>query len=389
MLSLFWVLSFFFPILLHAQTDAESLKTEIQKLRQEVEELKKFEEESVLQSAENETVARSFIADNLTLGGFFESSVTEIDGPDTRTQVAASMHALGINLSAGFQEQLKFVSQFLTTLTFPLQNVENDPRAVALGQPSQRTFKTFSLAGTVAQGYVEYAPSDHFKIQGGLGYVPFGIAFQQRELVLFIRRGGPQLIRTQALGSPLWTGIHFNGSFFLEKSRLGYHFYTFTPLENPEILGLGARAWWGGRGDGLTLGVSTQVGKRNGETFKVIGADLNLKSPHFGLWAEAATNLLTTENPWTAYIEPSFGIFRESFLVFGFLDYASSPLASVGVLSVPYRRIEYGGGINWLPSSYTRFRLALYFFDYLGDTATILGQNRDFMATDVSAGIAF
>ena len=91
----------------------------------------------------------------------------------------------------------------------PLQNEHNDPRAASLHLPSRREFGPYAYGSILTQGYLEYDLTDSVHAQTGMGYVPFGVAFQQREPVLFIRRGGPQVLRMTNLVSPLWSGVRF------------------------------------------------------------------------------------------------------------------------------------------------------------------------------------
>ncbi|HUP58086.1 MAG TPA: hypothetical protein VM598_11580 [Bdellovibrionota bacterium] len=364
----------------------DQLEKQIEELRLQIEELSVSHEES-------RNSAHSFLDDQLTIGGFYEGAVTAIGGPDTPTVASASTHTLGVNLSARFSDRFRFDAQYLLALNFSLLNFENDPNLAASGLPAQRRWGGISTSAVPAQAYVEYVFSDGFRLQGGLGYVPFGVAFQERELVLFIRRGGPQLIRTQSLLSPLWTGINIQGFFPMERARWGYGIYTVTPFEDPNMIGVGGRLWASIPSDRLVLGASTQVGKRFGDTYKALGADFKISFPPFGVTAEYARTILRGEDPWAVYVEPAVSLLGEELLLFTFADFANSPLAraTLGATQVaePYERIELGGGLNWLPTTFTRFRLALYVLNYVGENAVISGQDRDFVAVDLSAGVAF
>jgi hypothetical protein len=375
----------------HAVENAD-LQKQIDALSREIKELKSNRDDTAFDDSEGQSV-RSFLSDNLTFGGFFETAVTSISGPDTRGQVSAASHTLGLNLAATFDEHFRFVSQVLTSLSFPLVNAENDPRAAAVGLPAQRTFTGFSALSLPAQGYLEYAWSDAFRAQFGLGYVPFGIALQQRELVLFVRRAGPQILRTPQFVSPLWTGMHLSGSFFTGSGRMGYNVYSVTPIEEPDTVGMGARAWWNPASESLVFGLSSQSANQGGDTYHALGADTELRLGPVRLLSEAVIRLQEGENPWSAYVEPSFPIYRDLVLLYTFADFANSVNSRTGVANSsfpnPYRRLEYGGGFNWLPLPAARVRLGVFLFNYLGDTAVINGQDRDLVAFDLSAGVAF
>jgi hypothetical protein len=94
-------------------------------------------------------------------------------------------------------------------------------------------------------------------------------------------------------------------------------------------------------------------------------------------------------DPWTAYLEPALKLKDGEFLVFGFADYLRNALNKTVALPDPYTNFEYGGGLNWLPTSNTRFRATVGIENYLNKGSTIQGQNRDFWYFDLSAGVAF
>jgi hypothetical protein len=125
----------------------------------------------------------------------------------------------------------------------------------------------------------------------------------------------------------------------------------------------------------------------------VVGADLRFKLPRMILTSEHVRHFSKSANSWTGYIEPSFYIYREELLLYTFVDYADAETNLTGsgktAISDPYKKYEYGAGLNWLPTSYTRFRLGFSINDYVGNTARIQGQSRNYIALDTSAGIAF
>jgi hypothetical protein len=77
-------------------------------------------------------------------------------------------------------------------------------------------------------------------------------------------------------------------------------------------------------------------------------------------------------------------------LLFVFTDYSEDRLNKLSASALdPVTRWENGIGVNWLPTSNTRFRMTASREDYRGSGSTIQGQNRDFWYLDLSAGIAF
>jgi hypothetical protein len=265
----------------------------------------------------------------------------------------------------------------------PLNNQHNDPRTT----PSQREFGDFFFGAVLSQGYLEFAKNSNARIQTGLGYVPFGYYPQQRELVLFVRRGGPQLLRTNDLFSPLWSGVHISGN--LNNTRTGYHAYTTAPLDNTNIMGLGGRLWAVSPEDTISAGLSTQVIKYEGHTSEIFGSDVRLTWDRWIITSEYAIHMAEGQDPWTAYVEPTFRI-NEEYLIYTFADYAQSARNETSrLIDDPYNKWEYGGGINWLPTSFTRLRAGVTFNDYVGSREVIRGQERDYISFDFSAGVAF
>lgn len=353
-------------------------------LTKRIEQLEKQQEELILSQGPTENRVNSFLKDSLTLGGFFESAFTTIGGPDTRFQSMYTGSTMGLNLSAEFSEKLRFVNQTLTILSYPLQNPHNN----AALTPRTREFGDPVFAATVTIGYLEMPVSERLILQTGVGYVPFGYAAQQRELVLFIRRGGPQVLRTSNLIQPLWGGVHLAGSF--RPTNGGFNLYTMNPLDSSNTAGIGGRLWINSPEDELRFGVSTQIMKFAGHTSEILGGDFRYDSGRFLVTSEYVTHMTGEgRNPWTAYVEPALKLFDEEVLLFVFTDYSDDPLVEIGTTFDPMIRWENGFGINWLPTSSTRFRASFAREDYLGSKSTLAGKNRDWWYIDLSAGVAF
>lgn len=363
----------------------------LDELLRRIDQLEKNQESLLLNQVEPRPSVNSFLKDNLTLGGFFEPAYTIISGPDTALQAANNSNILGINFASDYKNRSRFVSQFLVGVVTPLQNIHNNPRFESDNRPGEREFGSQIYGALLSQGYLEYSHKRMVNLQGGVGYVPFGFASQQREFVLFVRRGGPQILRTDNLQSPQWSGVHLHGSSNENAYSWGYHLYTFTPETYRQAPGVGGRLWWQSKDESLLAGLSTQVGKSHDETYEVIGLDVSVELNQFVLRTEFVQRVSKFENPWSLYIEPGYYILEEEVLLYVFGDYLSSPNNEEGVNNGndPYRKWEYGGGINWLPTSYTRIRLGLTYNDYTGKTAIIDGKNRDYWSYDISLGVAF
>lgn len=367
---------------------------QLDQLAKRIEELEKQQQELLYQSAtDSQSGMNSFLKDKLTFGGFFEPAYTIISGPDTDTQATNSVNLLGINLAAEYGPRLRFVSQFVTALGFNLANEHNHPNPAG-GQPEKREYTSPVFATLLTQGYLEYTFNSRYHLQGGLGYVPFGYSFQQREPVLFIRRGGPQVLRTRNIVNPLWSGLNLQARFPQKNSTWGYSLYTFSPIEHPKHPGIGARGYWASADDKVTAGLSTQVGKLGAKNFETVGTDLRLNLSPFLITAEYAYGFFEGDDPWSFYLEPAMYMMNEELLFYVFGDFTDnkenrSGGSAPGSFSDPYRKWEYGFGMNWLPTAFTRIRLGITFHDYIGKNAVIEKQNRDYTSIDISAGVAF
>lgn len=205
------------------------------------------------------------------------------------------------------------------------------------------------------------------------------------------------MLRTNPLVTTLWSGINLQGEYALPPSsgKWGYNLYSFSPESNPEHPGAGGRVWWSQKNESLKVGLSTQVSKLGPLTAEVLGGDLEIRAKPFAVISEYAHGYThSSVDPWSIYVEPSLMIYQEVVRLYLFADYADSPYNKTGsevagAFLDPYKQWEYGTGVNWLPTSYVRLRLGLTYHDYVGGTAVINGQNRNYYGIDVSAGVTF
>ncbi len=362
----------------------------LEDLQKRIEQLENQQADLVLNSSEPKTVVNAFLNDNLTLGGFLEPSYTYLSGPNTKTQSLNASNILGLNLSAEYGPRYRFVSQILTGLVINIENPHNNPDA-APNLPGTREYRNYFFGTVLTQGYLEYSHSRMFNFQGGLGYAPFGYAPQQRELVLFIRRGGPQLLRSGDLLAPIWQGFHLFGSKNMNRNEVGYNVYTFASPKKLRSSGLGSRLWISTPNEKIEGGISAQIGKNDKDTFETVGTDIKIESFPYILKSEFAQYISSDPDSWTFYIEPSVYISGEELLLYVFGDYVNNRRNEVTTTSKgdPYKKWEYGTGLNWLPTSYTRLRFGVTFHDYVGKRAISGRINRDYLSVDISAGVAF
>lgn len=383
----------FLPLLLIAEAPAapapRPADPAVLALEKRVAELESALEESRADASFTDRGVRSFLDTRLNLGGFMESALTGIFQENRSPQAASSNTVLGINLGAVFSERLRFSSQLISGISLPIANPHDDSRASAVGVQAQRGFGAYNVTTLVTQAYGEWEGSDGFRVQGGVGYVPYGVTFQQLELVLFVRRGGPQLLRSNnELVHPLWQGLHVRGSFAGPSFRWGYNAYTFSPVANTQKLGVGNRLWLELNRGQLLLGLSHQTASRGTHTYSTVGPDIRARLGRLTVTGEFAKGYGTGPQPWSFHLEPDVDVYGQSILLYVFGDYLESKMNKTGALADPYKKWEYGAGVNWLPTSFTRIRLGYAYNDYVGSYAANAG-GRDYHAFDASAGVAF
>jgi hypothetical protein len=95
------------------------------------------------------------------------------------------------------------------------------------------------------------------------------------------------------------------------------------------------------------------------------------------------------KSPTSYYVEPYLTFAQNTWLIYLAADYLDNPGYKQGAVADPFEKWVLGGGVNWLPVTYTRFRLSYLYHDYIGDTRTIAGQGRDYHAVDASAAVTF
>lgn len=378
-----------FFLLVLSCTAFAATQSESEDLKRRIEILEKQQEELLLSSQEPKSSVGSFINDNLTLGGFYDGGLNFITGPDTDTQATNNSNNLGIILSADFGNRFHFHSQFSNLLEVPLVNEHNDPN----GQPDKREYNRYNSLAVVSQSYIQYFVNRKFIVQGGMGFAPFGYALQLRQPTSFVRALGPQIVRNRELVSRLWSGVHIHGSDDIHGKTFGYNVYTHTHTNYAKYIGLGGRVWAAGFDEKLTAGISSQIFRNQFEMIELVGTDLRLNFHPYQLRTEFAQYIARHADTWTAYVEPGYFIYEEDVLLYVFGDYyfgANHETVS-GALRQPdpYQKWEYGFGVNWLPISYLRLRAGITFGDYVGHRAIKQGQNRDFTALNLSAGVEF
>src|SRR3989344_1845088 len=384
-----WIL-FFILILITTLSEAQRLSKKSTEER--IQELENRIQELYSRQVEGSGRVTTFLNNNFSLGGFYDGAITSVSGPDTETQFSASSNIFGLNFSTDFSDSLDFVAQFITGLSYPLVNAHNNPSLT----PSSRQYLGFGIGSLITQAYLEYENSPAFRIQTGLGYIPFGKSMQQREFVLFRRRGGPQLANPTgstaiALAFPLWMGLHASGSIDQKKFRWGYNAYTFSPQSNPKTLGMGTRLWMRPI-EGLFLGTSLQSGQNSNSTYWTYGFDVDYSIRQFGITAEYARNLDSTDDstPESYYVEPYYTFTGGSWVIYGVIDYLSQPNLVEGAgIDNGFHKWQFGGGINWLPFSATRLRLGFLSHDYISESATLITQDRDYLSWDLSCSVTF
>lgn len=248
----------------------------------------------------------------------------------------------------------------------------------------------------VAQGYLEHYFSDYFIVQSGLGYIPFGVTYQQRESELFRLRTGSQMIAyedgdTVGISTPLWMGLQIYG-LIPANEHLGYNLYTFTPVSKQNTLGVGGRLWYKVI-EKAKVGTSVQSGQQNKGNYFSHGFDLDIHYDQYGFISEYgygnfSESYLDSE---FYYFEPYVKFTKDEWLFFLNAEFVNTPERTDVTTRIPdpVKSWQYGGGFNWLPIPNARLRLTYLFHDYLAETDTLKGQERDYHTIDFSTAVAF
>lgn len=378
----------------YAQTKKESLsKEEAQLIEERIQELEE-KQKSIQEWYSNYYLLgrgrmSPFLGERINFGGFYESVVGHIEGPDTKAQTAAYSHQLGINISAQLAEPLKLVAQYIVNLSIPLVNPHNNPLLV----PVERSFSNLSYGAILREGYVELKYSEAFSVQTGLGPIPFGYALQVHDPFYFYTKGGPQITGhndTANISSFYWMGVQLVGKLTENKNSFGYSVYTFSPPILPNSLGVGGRLWWS-LDEALAVGVSAQTGEQQDQSFFTHGIDISFKQQYYGATAEYAIlqNTKGVEDIETYYLEPYVKVDEGRWIYYLRGDYLSYPGKRSGAVSDPIKKWQYSGGVNWLPIKNVRFRLGYAQHDYLDETDLIAGRQRDYHQYEFSVVTLF
>lgn len=339
---------------------------------------------------------QSYLAESLYLGGFFENSITSIWGPDTPSQVVADSHRLGLNISADLHPRFRLVTQTSFGFSYAFRNEHNNPNHGSSIIPLQRAFDDVTFGSLLSQAFGEYDLGSKLKIQMGMGFTPFGRAYQVRDPVLFLKRRGPQIIRTSGvnrvvIADPFWKGFNILGSFD-DKQQYQYNLYTTSPLDHSGKLGGGARFSWNPNSH-LTMGASTQNGHQMDKSFLSYGGDISWTGKCFGIYAEWARLESDFGDNESYYAQVFVKTFEQSLVFFIDSDYLKNSLGqtTVGSAAVndPYIKREHTVGVNYYFYPNIKVRLDLIFHDYIGDRAVVSGQNRDYYSGSLSSGISF
>lgn len=391
-----FLLTILAPFASYGANGSESQVTadEVRVLKKKVELLEKSLSSLVVKSYDSNGRVQSFLAESLSLGGYFENSIQSIWGENTSTQTVADAHRMGINVAADLGKRFRFVGQYSAGFNYPLRNEHNNPASGSQILPPQRTYQEVTFGSLLSQGYGEYAFNENWMIQMGMGYTPFGYAFQLREPVLFIRRGGPQLIRTQGIANiiiadPFWKGLHVKGRVL---EQVGINLYTTTSLGHDGKMGGGARLFWE-LDDGMILGASTQTGRQSGVQYWSYGFDAVFDFRYGGFKFEIANNKSSLGEPVSYYFQPYIRLLQRKLTLHLDFDYLKNELGltTLGSSSVadPYIKWEYGIGFNYQFLPNVKIRMGYILHDYTGVRSLVNTQNRDYQSLNISSGISF
>lgn len=360
-----------------------TLAAEPKNLSKRLDDLERKINEIDARDSESGGTVGTFLAEHISLGGFFEHAIIFNESTAAAYQVSASSNILGINLGVKLNDKFRFVTQELVVLSFPL---------LFEADVTRRTFSnTPTLAALVAHAYGEYTANEKFRLQMGLGWVPFGIMTANREFPLYLRRSGPQ-IASGGLTMPfaIWQGIHILGDFDTNAGRIGYNLYSTTPTTDATMVGGGSRVWWSAPNDKIKIGTSAQILDWGTDTVFNVGADLDIKYKSFGVRTEYARSFTAGTDIWTAYVQPYLELDEGKWVIHADADYANRPLqANDAATFLPFEKWEMGGGVNYLPWKFLRARLLFLYHDYRGVSATTAGLTNDYYTIEYSTAIEF
>lgn len=362
------------------------MQDEIKLLREQVAEIQ-------TQQARMSQSTQTLLARSLSLGGFFENSATELWGAATPTQFIADHHRLGINLNAELNDNFRLVTQVAYGFTYSLQNEHNNTAHSSSSIPLQREYGSLSSGVLLSQAYAEYSTSNRFRIMSGMGYSPFGYAFQVREPILFMKRRGPQLLRTNGvlgvvIADPFWEGVNF---LYSPSSCWNFNLYSNTGLDHSGRMGGGLRIEY--TENQLAVGVSGQASGQDDGYYRSVGAHFKFESRRVGFLGEWAKNFTNVGSPDSFYLQPYLYFYERRWTIFAMADYLRNPLGvtNIGTSSVndPYIKWEYSLGFVYRVIEPLRLRWEITRHDYVGETAFVNGDDRDYFSTTISTGVSF
>lgn len=339
---------------------------------------------------------QTYLAESLYLGGFFENSITSVWGPDTPSQLVADSHRLGLNIAADLHSRFRLVTQTSFGFSYAFRNEHNNPNHGSTLIPLQRGFEDVTFGSLLSQAFGEYDWSSKLKIQMGMGFTPFGRAYQVRDPVLFLKRRGPQIIRTSGvnrvvIADPFWKGFNIVGALDDQQHYL-FNFYTTSPLDHSGKLGGGGRFSWNPESH-VTIGASSQTGHQMEESYLSYGADVSWTGERWGLYAEWARLESDVGDNESYYAQVFLKTFEQSLVFFVDTDYLKNSLGqtTVGSAAVndPYIKWEHTIGVNYYFYPNIKVRFDLIYHDYVGNRSVLSGQNRDYYSGSLSSGISF
>lgn len=379
-----------------AQNKVDNNQIEIQKLNDQLKLIENTLVEMTSKTFARQGSTQAYLSESINFGGFFENSITSMWGTNTPSQTVADSTRLGLMLAADLHPGFRFVGQYSLGFSYAFRNEHNNPDHGSTLLPTTRSYEEVSFGSLLSQAFGEYEYNQAFKIQMGMGYTPFGKAYQVRDPVLFLKRRGPQFIRTSGINrifiaDPFWKGIQILGAIGEEHS-FSYNLYTNTPLDHSGKMGAGSRVAFSTLKH-LTVGSSLQHGYQENFRYFTYGFDLSWIAETYGLTAEWAKNESEFANVESYYLQFFVKPFGDKILIFIDTDYIRNPLGQVtlgsAAINDPYIKWEHTLGLNYFFFPNVKVRFDFIIHDYIGDRSVLSGQNRDYYTGAISSGISF
>ena len=337
-----------------------------------VEESLSYVEETVFQlddRTNGRTVANTFDASKLNIGGFINTAFTYVDGEGGSAK-AFNRQNFEILMRADLDDQWSafFAGGFLREGNIVFTDTQ------------RRKNPDFGIDNKNPEiiAWMNYKHNDQFNLRLGRIITPHGIVNIEHFPSVLLDQEQPQFLRPfsgDTIFPNFTTGLEAHGDFFYGNDTLNYRAYVSTAQDDPEELLYGGRLAYTLGDYGLTFGVNGLIGTRNEDNpvgedsdYEMIGADILYdKGPILWKTELYSTSEDAGDDRFAFYTQPAWR-FNDKWIAFYRYDYLDDGLnvgKEPGSTSVPGKlnvagdkeTIEHMVGLNFLPKPTVRLRL--------------------------------